>query len=351
MEPQDRILFYRHYREDPIPLLPFARKPYVDWLRLNSISLSGIDLIPPDYAPSDAVMAYVDSGRWLWKCPYCGTVVPVELGEPSICIWCRQTGWVRVLLPENRREIEGILLSMPGNRGRAGLRAWKPDWTMDYLLDRAARAKEKQKTSEGEILSLSIAPTRDWVPNEILGATGLLNYVNRPFEDVSGRTGEPVELEDTFRMPSHTDYALLYLDDTGVVTQLDPPGSSGVPLVSGGFDAAPAFSSVVEPVAYVDVTWEPDFVNTLITHTAGSTPSFFTTALISTEGSGNGGYDVGDVVQADLIAAGICQIYAPTDSAFQCYREPGLLTIREKTGTDTFTATSENWNIRVYLWP
>ena len=349
MEAKDRILFYRHYREDVLPAIPFSRRQYRDWLRMTSISTSGIDLNPPDYAPSTGVMAYVNSGRWLWKCPYCGTPTPVEMGEPSICPWCRQSGWVRVLLPENRFQIENVLMQMPGYRDRAGLRAWEPDWTMDVLEDRLEMATAKQAGSKEEILSLSIAPTRDWVPNEILGATGLRNHVNRPLNDIAGRHGV-IELEDTFQLPNHTDYALLYLDDLGVITQLSPASSSGIALVSGGLDSAPAFASVIDPVAYVDVSWEADFVNTRIPHTVGSTPGFVTAALVSTSATVNGGYAIGDVVHADMLALGIMQISGLDDTGFQCYRESGSVTIQEKTGTDDYLATPEKWNIRVYLF-
>ena len=350
MEPKDRILLYRHYREDVIPAIPFARRSYRDWLRMTSISTSGIDLVPPDYAPSVSVMAYVDSGRWLWKCPYCGTPTPAELGEPSICPWCRQTGWIKVIFPENRLEIEGLLLQMPGNRDRAGLRSWHPDWTMDKLKDRVKRAKEKQSTQQGEILSLSIAPTRDWIPNEILGATGLINYVNTPFRDASGQSGEPIEIEDTFRMPNHTGFALLYTDADGVLTQIDPASSSDIALVSGGPDAAPRYASAIEPIFYVDVPWGANPENTRIEHNAGATPQFVTVALVSTSDSVNGGYDVGDVVQADLVEEGICQVNSLSDTGFQCYREPGEITIREKSTTDDHMATPAQWDIRVYLY-
>ena len=282
--------------------------------------------------------------------PYCGTPTPAELGEPSICPWCRQTGWIKVIFPENRLEIEGLLLQMPGNRDRAGLRSWHPDWTMDKLKDRVKRAKEKQSTQQGEILSLSIAPTRDWIPNEILGATGLINYVNTPFRDASGQSGEPIEIEDTFRMPSHTDFALLYTDADGVLTQLAPASGTGTALVSGGPDAAPHFSTVIDPVAFVDVTWEADFVNSFIPHSLGEEPEFVTTALVAADGTGNGGYSEGDVVYADLAAVGLCQISSLSDNGFQAYRESGTLTIREKTTTDDHLATPEKWDFRVFLY-
>ena len=98
------------------------------------------------------IRAYVNAGRWLWRCLGCNSSIPAEdglsesrlpdhYGHPSICPECATQGWVDVLFPRTRRSIETELLKQPGHRSHAPVRHWKLGWKIQELKDRTTKAE------------------------------------------------------------------------------------------------------------------------------------------------------------------------------------------------------------------
>jgi hypothetical protein len=86
-------------------------------------------LVDPD-VPADPVQARIECGRWLASCPACGGYIDVDPAEPVwLCVTCGgmklRSGVSQVLFPENREEIENILLE----RARIVDRNWLPGET------------------------------------------------------------------------------------------------------------------------------------------------------------------------------------------------------------------------------
>ncbi len=98
---------------------------------------------PATTAGLPTVVARIDDGRWLVDCPsdYCNGAVVVSATVPLyICPDCGSpdTGWCAVVYPDEKADIEALLLARPQNMGRVGPlrggpRFWFPHETLDDL--------------------------------------------------------------------------------------------------------------------------------------------------------------------------------------------------------------------------
>ena len=199
----DKILQHSHYKEEPVPRLEEARLSYPQWLTKMHQIHRGED--PPEVPASitTSVDAFVNAGRWLWECIACNNATVCEVGQPSICVECATQGWVNVVFPSNREDVETELLKQPGHRAHAPIRQWYPGWTMDKLEDRTTRAQAAVDAGMPFPTSLSIGATRVWSVGEILTAANKNTYERNVLEDLAGRNG-PVEYEGAIVIDSLT---------------------------------------------------------------------------------------------------------------------------------------------------
>ena len=199
----DKIIQHSHYKEDPLPRLEFSNLGYSAWLTKMHQIYQGED--PPEVPASisTSVDAFVNAGRWLWECIACNNATVCEIGQPSICVECATQGWVNVVFPSNREEVEAELLKQPGHRAHAPIRQWRPGWGMSVLEDRTARAQAAVDAGVPFPVSLSIGATRIWSVGEILTAANKNTYERTVLEDLAGRNG-PVEYEGPIVIDSLT---------------------------------------------------------------------------------------------------------------------------------------------------
>ena len=199
----DKIIQHSHYKEDPLPRLEFSNLGYSAWLTKMHQIYQGED--PPEVPASisTSVDAFVNAGRWLWECIACNNATVCEVGQPSICVECATQGWVNVVFPSNREDVETELLKQPGHRAHAPIRQWRPGWDMSVLEDRTAKAQESLDAGEPFPTSLSIGATRVWSVGEILTAANKNTYERNVLEDLAGRNG-PVEYEGAIVIDSLT---------------------------------------------------------------------------------------------------------------------------------------------------
>ena len=199
----DKIIQHSHYKEDPLPRLEFSNLGYSAWLTKMHQIYQGED--PPEVPASisTSVDAFVNAGRWLWMCVACNSAITAEAGQPSICVECSTQGWLNVVFPSNREEIEAELLKQPGHRAHAPIRQWRPGWGMSVLEDRTARAQAAVDAGVPFPVSLSIGATRIWSVGEILTAANKNTYERTVLEDLAGRNG-PVEYEGPIVIDSLT---------------------------------------------------------------------------------------------------------------------------------------------------
>ena len=199
----DKILQHSHYKEEPVPRLEEARLSYPQWLTKMHQIYWGKE--PPEVPASitTSVDAFVNAGRWLWQCVACNNATVCEVGQPSICVECATQGWVNVVFPSNREDVETELLKQPGHRAHAPVRQWNPGWTMDKLEARTTRAQAAVDAGVPFPTSLSIGATRVWSVGEILTAANKNTYERTVLEDLAGRNG-PVEYEDAIVIDSLT---------------------------------------------------------------------------------------------------------------------------------------------------
>ena len=199
----DKIIQHSHYKEDPLPRLEFSNLGYSAWLTKMHQIYQGED--PPEVPASisTSVDAFVNAGRWLWMCVACNSAITAEVGQPSICVECATQGWVNVVFPSNREDVETELLKQPGHRAHAPIRQWRPGWGMSVLEDRTTRAQASVNAGEPFPTSLSIGATRVWSVGEILTAANKNTYERTVLEDLAGRNG-PVEYEGPIVIDSLT---------------------------------------------------------------------------------------------------------------------------------------------------
>ena len=222
----DKIIQHSHYKEDPLPRLEFSNLGYSAWLTKMHQIYQGED--PPEVPASisTSVDAFVNAGRWLWQCVACNSATVCEAGQPSICVECATQGWVNVVFPSNREDVETELLKQPGHRAHAPIRQWRPGWEISVLEDRTAKAQESLDAGVPFPTSLSLGATRVWSVGEILTAANKNTYERTVLEDLAGRNG-PVEYEGAIVIDSltTTERDALVLTGTGGL------GASGNGLV------------------------------------------------------------------------------------------------------------------------
>ena len=205
---QDKILTFSDYADEQFDALQDARgKTYREWLAyLFGIFHQGAELPPVPDGFASRAFAYIDAGRWIWECPFCESALPVEVGEPSICVMCASGGWFEIILPDNRVEIEDELLKQPGRRLASPIRYWYPHWTFADIQERTAKAIALIASGENVIRALSIGATRTWTTGEILTAANLNTFNRDVLRDLAGRDGR-IDLENAIRVKlgtSHT---------------------------------------------------------------------------------------------------------------------------------------------------
>ena len=199
----DKILQHSDYKEEPVPRLEEAQLSYPQWLTKMHQIHRGED--PPEVSANitTSVDAFVNAGRWLWECVACNNATVCEVGQPSICVECATQGWVNVVFPSNREEVEAELLKQPGHRAHAPIRQWRPGWDMSVLENRTAKAQEALDAGVPFPTSLSIGATRVWSVGEILTAANKNTYERTVLDDLAGRNG-PVEYEGAIVIDSLT---------------------------------------------------------------------------------------------------------------------------------------------------
>lgn len=148
---------------------------------------------------TNTVNAFVNCGRWLWQCPGCHSGIFAQEGEPSICPVCATGGWVNVVFPANRAQIESELLKQPGFRNFAPIRNWKPGQSLRDLENRTKSAQDKIRGGDLNPRSLSIGATRTWAVAEILTAANMNTYTSDILDDLAGRNGE-IQLEGPLKV-------------------------------------------------------------------------------------------------------------------------------------------------------
>lgn len=200
--PQDAILTWPDYADEPQGLNPYPRfkgRPYLEYLRHQFEHLQGVPA--PEMPVGRQPVAYpqVNAGRWIWQCAGCRLAVPLEHGSPVICPGCGGGGWHEVAWPVERDAIEAELLRQPGRRLLSRVRHWRPDWTLEDLKDRTAKANELIAQGIVSPASLSIALTRTWTAGEIPTAMNFNNHVSTPIDDLSGDNGT-IELRDSLEV-------------------------------------------------------------------------------------------------------------------------------------------------------
>lgn len=97
--------------------------------------------VPPISALKGEVEAFINQGRWVVGCPVrgCGNAVMASYQEPYF--FCHACGnadnpdhWYRVIFPEDREEIEKVLLERKSqNPFNAPHRNWIPGEDVAYL--------------------------------------------------------------------------------------------------------------------------------------------------------------------------------------------------------------------------
>ena len=117
----NRIITHEDYREEPY--LVVVRALYKGHRRVEPPELRQDALVGE--AP-----ARIELGRWIADCPAgCNNAFLVSKEQPFfLCNNCG-AGWVRVVFPEDAREIETVLLARPWETARN----WRPGETLEDL--------------------------------------------------------------------------------------------------------------------------------------------------------------------------------------------------------------------------
>lgn len=80
---------------------------------------------------TESLAAFIDAGRWIVQCPTCRSATVACCHDPFfMCTSCGNAGfdgrWVRVGFPDDKEELEAFLETIPGFRGSAPDRNWRP---------------------------------------------------------------------------------------------------------------------------------------------------------------------------------------------------------------------------------
>lgn len=105
-------------------LIPAHRGTYGD----DTPPMPGLAMEPPAYAE-------VNHGRWIARCPFCkGAEMVDDTRAEFWCCGCRNAAVfsrpVYLVIPENRQEIEAVLLARPDYPTRN----WRPGESLEDLI-------------------------------------------------------------------------------------------------------------------------------------------------------------------------------------------------------------------------
>ncbi|HQA69622.1 MAG TPA: hypothetical protein PK801_14955 [Aggregatilineales bacterium] len=85
-----------------------------------------------DWRERGQVLAEVNHGRWIARCPYCAGAMYVAPGLPFYCVDCLMVSnegqAMTVVFPEEKERIEALLLARP-----LAARNWQPGETVAQL--------------------------------------------------------------------------------------------------------------------------------------------------------------------------------------------------------------------------
>ena len=197
----DCILDIRELVRERPPVLVNSHlvRDYSSYLAVNFRAFHGSPIGSYTVMPNDlddlrdACAAHVNKGCWIWACGHCGNTMFIDkqqlAGFCLACLWPGDGRWARIVLPVGWRQIEQLLLQMPGHRYDNDLRDWKPTWTTDVLAERISKAVEQVLAGNLRPKRLSIAPARMVSIGEIVQASYLNNNVQEPLDDMSGEHG------------------------------------------------------------------------------------------------------------------------------------------------------------------
>lgn len=86
-----------------------------------------------DWRERGQVLAEVNHGRWIARCPYCAGAMYVAPGLPFYCVDCLMVAnegqAMTVVFPEEKERIEALLLARPN----PATRNWQPGETVAQL--------------------------------------------------------------------------------------------------------------------------------------------------------------------------------------------------------------------------
>ena len=203
----DTILTFSDFADEGVQFLTLPRlrstplhttrraSTYAEYLAEWHGKFQGRALPPKPAGELPVAEAYVNCGRWVWKC-ICEIALIVEPGEDLICVGCGLGGWRSVVFPYNSEAIEEELLKLPGHRLNAPLRQWNTMWTLDYLRERVAKADAIIAETGRIPRALSIGSTRVWATGEVLTAANMNTFISQILDDLAGRNGV-IELDDS----------------------------------------------------------------------------------------------------------------------------------------------------------
>ena len=328
----DKILDLEDLVEDPLRVLAHKKQieDYRDYLRVNygrihDGNLEDFAIFPNEnYQYQHQISAYVDKGVWKWRCGSCGGSGFVSRTHRYAlclgCLWPGNGSWAEVVLPPNYRQIENLLLQMPGRRSINFLRDWRPDWPSDRLETRVRLARQKQQEGR-DLKKLSIAPTRTVSSGESFRSFYWNNNGSEPLDDISGDNGI-IEFRAGIKPASFSTAerdALMNVPNGSIIwnetnTRLERYAGSWGPLIESStateasdressikFLTPSSLGSFLKIWESADLTWTQD-LDLTVAHTLGAVPRGGQISLVCTDAVG--GYQVGDVASVWLSPGG-----------------------------------------------
>ena len=327
---RDTILVYEDYKDDLV-LLESVRKgeSYNDYLLRQAKIHMGVEELPTiPINLTSLVHALVDNGRWMWQCVACNIGVIVDVrkmsstASPSLCPNCLYQGWIKVVVPKNRQEIEEELLKQPGFRLKTAFRNWEPSWDMDYLVRRTGRAQEQVESGVPNPRGASIGATRLWSVGEILTAGNKNTFERGPIRDLAGRNGPigPYE-SSTILFNATTAQRNALAEEDGMV--LYNSLTNTFEQYNGNWQGM--LSSHTSQNFGTSGTLA---INVVVTHGLGRVPVMFQIQFIAL--NSNNGYSAGEVVNVPFVesVAGTSAIFMHSinNLTYTILFEPGFTT-------------------------
>lgn len=108
--------------------------------RFSDVTARNADIASPTIdwnKVKGSIFAYVNHGRWVAECPHCYSALIVTPDEPFFCAECFNAGsggaLFEVVFPDEKPEIEALLLLRPLIKGLPITRNWLLGETLDML--------------------------------------------------------------------------------------------------------------------------------------------------------------------------------------------------------------------------